>query len=494
LLLATAGSGPSASRQALAAGAPPPWIARDIGVFQTPGSLAVDPRGIWTLRGSHGDTPLAAEASFFVHQPLSGSGSILALLLGQEGGNREWGTAGLALMEKAAVGARAVQLAMSAGHGLTFTFRSWELASPTTEHGDRRYGPRRFPVWLRLQRDGDQFVPFASADGFGWTQLRAPIRISGFAPDAFAGLAVASGRGAAVTGSFSNPVVTPGLLSPIVHPSVGNGTVLLSWPAVSGATGYLVRRSAPNTPGFAAELRTPAPIRETSFLDTGLPNDAPVRYLVSALADQGGRPVEGWPTAVLATPVGVPAGLLAADIGLESPLLRGSIVFEPTSGLYRISGSGAEVGGSEDHCFFVSRRVSGDFQITVRILEKPANAGLMVRESLDGASRMLFLAATEASGVHLQARRAPGAAAATAGSPVLPGPLFTPPLILRLVRRGDVITPYLSTNGTAFVQSGMPQRFEPPLPATLDVGYAITSQKSGTIAGSSFTDLTIDPP
>jgi hypothetical protein len=348
------------------------------------------------------------------------------------------------------------------------------------------------PVWARWQREGDRFVPFASADGHGWTQLHAPITLPRFAANALAGIAAAPGSRELMTTLLDNPTLVPGQLSPLVQACAGSGAVLLTWPPVSGAVAYLVRRSAPETAGFGAVLLTPESIRETSFADTNLSNGRPVRYLVSAVFDQGGEPVEGWATAVVVTPTDTPASLSGCDINLEITPLRGAVGFDAPAGAYRVSGSGSPVGGKEDRCFFASRLVSGDFQVTVRILEKPANqAGLMVRESLDGTARMVFLAGTAARGVVALSRQKTGGGTQSAGSGV-GAKRFRPPLLLRLVREGGRITAFSSTDGITFKQAGRPVTYRPPLPDSVYVGYAISSPSAATLATNRFADLEIE--
>jgi hypothetical protein len=487
-----------------AAPPPAPWTSRDIGVFSAPGSVDVDARGFWTLRGFQGELPLSPDAYFFVYQPLAGDGSVLSLLLAEEGGNPDVGRAGVAIIEREAARARAAGLQMTTGRGLAFTFRREDVLPAVLETGDRIYGPRRFPTWLRLQREGNYFTPFTSTDGFGWTQLRSPVLLPGFPSSALAGLTVASAYGGPVSGIFSNPVVAPGLTSPIAQACAGTGTVLLTWPPVKNAAGYMVRRSAPNTPGFAADVLTPSPIKETSFTDSNRPNGQPARYLVSAVFDQGGQgdgrlpPVEGWVTAVMATPVSIPGGLFGCDVNLESTQLRGGVVFDPATGVYKISGSGGEIGGDEDHFFYVSQSVKGDFQVTARILDRPARtneaakAGVMVREALDGPARMAFLAGTAATGVLFQYRQEMGGEA-SAGRPVIANADFKPPLFLRLVRRGNTITPFVSTDGSGFTPAGNPQTVTSPLPESLYVGYAITAQNASALTANTFSDLSIGP-
>jgi hypothetical protein len=486
------------SMPALAAPPPAPWTTTTVGVTKAPGSVDVDARGLWTIRTLQGDAALSTESFFFVYQPLSGDGSIVALILGQEGGDPNWGRAGVTILQKEAVRSPGAHLQMTTGHGLAFTFRRQDVQAAITEFGDQRYGPRQFPTWLRLQREGNQFTPFTSADGFGWTQLRSPLFLPRFPSDVLAGISAGFGLGGPMTAIFSNPTVAPGQLSPLVQASAGNHTVMLTWPPVPRAVAYLVRRSAPQASGFGADLLTPNPIRETSFVDNARPNDTTFRYLVSPIFEQGGQRLEGWATSILVTPAYTPLNLFGSDIDLEATQLRGAIAFDPSSGTYTISGSGSDIGSPDDHFFYGWQLVKGDFQLTATILDRPsqtgsgARAGVMVRESLEGSARMAFLAGTAANGLGFQYRTQSDQPALPFGV-LIADASFKPPFLLRLVRRGSTIAPLLSADGKTFLQAGSPRTFDPPLPESLYLGYAITAQNPDDIATNSFRDLTIEP-
>jgi hypothetical protein len=290
---------------------------------------------------------------------------------------------------------------MTTGPGVFLSYRPVARKATVVEGAGGVYGSRRFPTWLRIQREDDRLTPFTSSDGFGWSQVHSPITLSRLDPNALVGMAISAFAQGPTTAVFSSPIVTPGMISPIVQVCAGNGAVLLNWPPVRGANGYLVRRSASNAPGFAADLITPGPIRETSYADTGLANGAAVRYLISAEFEQDGQQVEGWPTAVLATPVGTPDNLFGCDINLETTQIRGSIVFDLARAVYQVTGSGGGIGDTADRFFHAARWLTGDFQITAKLLDRPtrigAKAGLMLRESLDGPSRMAYIAETAAA-------------------------------------------------------------------------------------------------
>jgi chitin-binding protein len=83
----------------------------------------------------------------------------------------------------------------------------------------------------------------------------------------------------------------------------GNAQVQLNWNAVSGATGYNVKRSTTNG-GPYANVNT-APVTATTFTNTGLTNGTPYFYVVTALNASGESPVS---TQVSATPQAATGG------------------------------------------------------------------------------------------------------------------------------------------------------------------------------------------
>lgn len=67
-----------------------------------------------------------------------------------------------------------------------------------------------------------------------------------------------------------------------------------------------------------------------------------------------------------------------------------------TGGVFRVTASGAQIGGTEDECHFVSAPVSGDFTLVARVLSQSggaadAQAGVMIRESVNYRTRSLYL-------------------------------------------------------------------------------------------------------
>jgi len=487
-------------RPAQAAPPPPPWTVGNIGLSNGVGSAVVDSRGVWSIRAATIDAPYVLDSLFTVAQPLEGDGSILAMLLAQAGGHAEWGQAGVSFLEQTNLRARAVHLHMSTGHGVAFSYRAASGSRPLTEAGDDRYGPRRFPIWIRLQREGDRFTPFSSADGDAWTQLRTPLPLPGFPLKAQAAITAASGKGEAVSALLASPLVARGLTSPRVDAFAGNGSVLLSWQPVRDAVGYVVRRGAPGQSVYAAANLTPEPIRETSFMESGVPNGRPVRYLVTALFPEGESTTEGWMTEASVQPDLLPHELICGDLNLVATQVKGACSFDSFTENWQIRGAGSAPGGTEDRCFISARRLSGDAAITVRVLERPSrvsslsSAGLMLRESLTPDARMVFLAVTAGRGLSLYARSATAGTALPVGTPLLADRDLHLPLYLRLVRRSAQVTVYLSQEGQVFRPAGTPVTFNPPLAGALYGGYAITSDNAGVPATGRFRELSFTPP
>src|SRR5207247_1243344 len=104
--------------------------------------------------------------------------------------------------------------------------------------------------------------------------------------------------------SYSNvasatPVAAPGAPGNLTA-TAGNAQVTLSWTAVSGATGYNVKRSTSS----GGPYTTVGPnVTPTSFTDSGLTNSTTYYYVVTALT-AGGESVNS--AQVSATPVAAP--------------------------------------------------------------------------------------------------------------------------------------------------------------------------------------------
>lgn len=490
-----------------------PWTAVDIGKPIAAGAVNVDRQGLWALQARAGAVTPRSDGLFFVHRTLEGDGSVVAMLLAVAEGTALSGTspgaAGVAIRESAKPNARGLFLGLTSGQSPLLRFRVAPGKPDVVLSWDRRFGPGRLPMWLRWEREGEFFTPFASDDGYGWFQLHTPIRIPRFPPSALAGIAAAAAPRVPLTAVFNSPAATqsePGAVTsvwqrpaPRVRAYAGNGSALLTWSPVPDAIGYLVRRGTPQTAGFGAQLLTPEPIRETSFTDTGLANERPLRYYVTPIFPSGdaasadaATPQEGWTAAVAVTPVYTPIGLMSLPLDGEITAVQGGVVFDVRASAYRISGAGAGDWSAADRGHMAAVLVTGDFRITARLLDRPGHlAGLMARESLDGPARFFALMGTAGKGLVTLSRARAGAAARPGKAAIAPKK-FQTPVLLRLVREGARLSAFVSVDEGATFRPAGAVTFRAPLAESLYVGGFAASNTPRGLTTARFTDIALD--
>jgi RHS repeat-associated protein len=136
----------------------------------------------------------------------------------------------------------------------------------------------------------------------------------------------------------------------------------------------------------------------------------------------------------------LPAGWLDTDVGAVG--LAGSSSY--SNGVFTVTGAGLQFSGTADSFHYVYQPLSGDGSIVARVTMPTgtgADAGLMIRGSLDGASAH---GTTVYGGTLIQfaTRTAPG------GTTLYQGSVFaTPPYWLKLVRSGSTLSSYASPEG-----------------------------------------------
>jgi regulation of enolase protein 1 (concanavalin A-like superfamily) len=178
----------------------------------------------------------------------------------------------------------------------------------------------------------------------------------------------------------------------------------------------------------------------------------------------------------------LPPGWADSDIG--NPLVAGSA--QSTSGTMTVRGAGADIGGSSDQFHFAYQAVSGDTDIRVRLadlqaVDPGAEAGLMIRESLDADARHAFMLVSGAQGLAFQWRSRTGRR-----SGEVSGAVVTAPTWVRLVRQGDVFSAYSSPTGAAWTLVGSATV---SMNTNAYVGLAVTSHDPNQTATGSFASL-----
>jgi ABC-2 family transporter protein len=108
------------------------------------------------------EEPEFSDHLHFVHQPLSGDGSITARVVSQED-SHEWAKAGVIVKERLEVGAPYAALLVTPDHGVRM---QWGF-----EHDVAGSEGGAAPWWLRLTRSGDVVTGYESADATNWQQV-----------------------------------------------------------------------------------------------------------------------------------------------------------------------------------------------------------------------------------------------------------------------------------------------------------------------------------
>jgi regulation of enolase protein 1 (concanavalin A-like superfamily) len=192
----TAGSGGGGG------GLPSPWAETDIGSVPVAGSTQYS-SGTFTITGSGADIWGTADAFHYVYQSLSGDGSIEARVGSVQNVNA-WSKAGVMIRESLAANAKDANMLASAAKGEALQWRTTTGGSSSSAPGSTAAPPR----WVRLDRAGNTFTGYESADGSSWTQVSQ--QTIAMAADVFVGIAVTSHSTSAATTAVVTNVTLSG--------------------------------------------------------------------------------------------------------------------------------------------------------------------------------------------------------------------------------------------------------------------------------------------
>ena len=178
-----------------------------------------------------------------------------------------WAKSGVMIKESTAAGSKYVLMAVTPQHGTTFQYNF---------NGDGGSAPYAFPNgWVKLERVGDVFTGYTSANGTNWTQVGQTTLAMGTAVTA--GLAVTAHNGGALnTATFDNvschrtvvtAAATTGLPTPWANGDVGAPST--SWappptPAARSPSTAPVTTSGPATTSSSSPTKhCPATVKSS---------------------------------------------------------------------------------------------------------------------------------------------------------------------------------------------------------------------------------------
>jgi regulation of enolase protein 1 (concanavalin A-like superfamily) len=158
------------------------------------------------------------------------------------------------------------------------------------------------------------------------------------------------------------------------------------------------------------------------------------------------------------------------------------------SGIFTVRGSGANVWDTADGFHFVYRPMTGDGQIVARVdsvtkTDPWAKAGVMMRDGLDGTDTNAFAFVSAGGNVRFQRRRTVGGTTAALYTASASTPHW-----VKLVRTGDTLAAYFSSNGVSWTSAGT-NTFV--MNSTIYVGLAVTSHNNSALSTGVFRNVSV---
>jgi subtilisin family serine protease/regulation of enolase protein 1 (concanavalin A-like superfamily) len=192
-------------------------------------------------------------------------------------------------------------------------------------------------------------------------------------------------------------------------------------------------------------------------------------------------------TIVAPPPATLPSPWTSMDVGHVDA--TGTATY--SSGTFTVKGSGADIWGAADEFHYVHRSISGNFHIEARVasvqnLNAWTKAGLMIREGLAAGARHASVVATPGTRPVSFQRRASANGTTVSTSAAIQAP----PVWLRLVRAGNVVTAHYRTSNTGTWTMVGQQTFS-ALSSTLEVGLAVSSHVDARLATATFDSVSV---
>ncbi|NQV35224.1 MAG: discoidin domain-containing protein, partial [Phycisphaeraceae bacterium] len=160
--------------------------------------------------------------------------------------------------------------------------------------------------------------------------------------------------------------------------------------------------------------------------------------------------------------------------------------------IFQITGAGNDIWGTSDNFHYMFIPLDGDGAMSVLVTDNGTGAnawtkgGVMIRETLEGGSKNVFVAITGGSGEGATFQWRNAADAASASNRTKPAPV-APPYWVRLVREGNTFSGYLSEDGETWYQEGASQEIE--LADPVYIGLAVTSHQAGELRTFTFENV-----
>ena len=167
-----------------------------------------------------------------------------------------------------------------------------------------------------------------------------------------------------------------------------------------------------------------------------------------------------------------------------------------TNGVLTLTGDGTDIWNNADDFAFAYKTLTGDGSIVARVVSVGtgtntwAKGGVMIRGDLTAGSADVFMVLTANSdgaagnGASFQYRLTSNGGCANTDSTVV----IKPPYWAKLQRTGNLLTGYVSANGTTWTQQGTSQTISMTNP--VDIGICVTAHQAGEQRTMQFDNIT----
>ncbi|MFZ0641082.1 MAG: IPT/TIG domain-containing protein [Candidatus Acidiferrales bacterium] len=449
---------------------PTGWLDQDVGNVGVAGNASYA-SGVFTITAAGSNMLNGTTDDFhFTYQQLSGNGTIVARIASIS--NR---------FVQAGVMIRGALDSDSQNIDVLLNDSALNEVSRATTGGSNApvQGPG-LPYWVMLVRSGNTFVAYGAPDGASWTLVGGPIAID--MPQTVNIGLFATGESTTTTYSatFDNVSISTTANPAPVITSISQTTGSVGTEVVISGSGF--GGSQGNSEVFLNDTLVTVNSWSATSITITIPTGATSGYIGVSVAPSM-TSSNGVYFAVSSQPLA--GGWLDQDIGAVGA--TGSATY--TDGVFTVQAAGGGVTGQADGFHFVYQALSTDGSIQARVVSLPSNAeaGVMIRETLNASAAeafSYFICSGQNLYEYMSDRTLDGSVvSSTVGSTV------TAPYWVQVVRNANQFSMYVSTNGATWFQIGTTQTIATT--QTVYVGLAVSSRTAGTLATATLDNVSI---
>ena len=470
-----------AMAQSAKATLPSGWSDSDVGTVGTAGSASYS-NGAFTVNGAGAGLFGTSDGLNFAYQPISGDCTIVARLV----------TSGTSGDPQVGVMIRETLDANSAEASVVYNDRGqpsyFYFFDRVSTGGSPSYvgsNPQYLAYWIKLVRSGNSFSAYTSLNGVSWSQL-GTTQLLTMGQNAFAGLSVDSRDTILATATFDNVSITTSTITPPTITSVSATTGNVGTQVTLTGSGF------GTTQGSSIVLLNGTALTVNSWADTSIQVTLPTGVTsgpLSVAVDptmNASNPIQ---FEVTANPL--PAGWLNQDIGPTGVV--GTATYSNNQFTVTAAGAGIDNGNdtTADGFHFVYQPLSGDGTIIARIASLTgyaSQAGIMIRETLapNATNDFLWYYPGTPNQILDTERLNPGASTSSASNNLQ---YINAPYWLKLVRQGNFISPFTSSDGVNWNSMANPLPFT--MQANVYIGLGVTDRSLSSTCTAVFDNISI---